>query len=216
MDFDTMIQTINELLSEEYPETFSSSWILKRSPRCCRFIWKKVRTDLGDVDWDRVTRALEWKFQRRWAPRRRVQSCIPYQNNEEVKAVLEKYRTKLYVFVSPQNPSDRHIRDIIGVKLVRLAQYGNESAKRELMELLGFTIEEWIDRYWFLSRWRGYEAEIQLQVERCIRRYRYSGSFLRYLFRTLEYAGRGIRPILAYSLDEPIFDGSSRKIDRVC
>ena len=70
------------------------------------------------------------------------------------------------------------------------------------MKLVGYTIADWTDRYCFLSRWRGYEAEIQTQVERCIRRYCYSGSFLRYLFRTLEYAGRGIRPLQAYSLDE--------------
>ena len=56
------------------------------------------------------------------------------------------------------------------------------------MRLLAFTIDDWIDRYWFLSRWRGYDAEIRTRVERCIRRYRYSGSFLRYIFRTLEYA----------------------------
>ena len=112
--------------------------------------------------------------------------------------------------------SDRHARDIISITLVRLAQRGNQSAQQELIKLLGFTIDDWMDRYWFLSRWRGYEAEIQMQVERCIRRYRYSGSFLRYVFRTLEYAGRGIRPLHAYSFDEPIFDGSARKIDRMC
>ncbi len=68
MDFDAMIQAINELLSKEHPDTFNSSWILKRSPRCYRFIWENVRTDFGAVDWDRVTRSLEWKFQRRWTP----------------------------------------------------------------------------------------------------------------------------------------------------
>ena len=161
-----------------------------------------MRTDFGDIDWDRVTRALEWKFQRRWTPRRRVRSHFPYRNNSEVKAVLEKYRVTLYVFVSPQNRSDRRTADIISIALVRLAQCGNESAKKKLMELLAFTIDDWIDRYWFLSRWRDYDAEIRTQVERCICRYRYSGSFLRYLFRTLECAGRGIRPILAYPLDE--------------
>lgn len=216
MDFDAMIQIINELLSKEHPESFSSFWILKRSPRCYRFICKNVRTDFSAVDWDRVTRALEWKFQRRWTPRRTARSCVPYRNNGEVKSVLEKYRATLYVFVSPQNRSDRRAADMISVALVRLAQRGNESAKQELMKLLAFTIDDWIDHYWFLSRWRGYEAEIRTQVERCIRRYRYSGSFLRYLFRTLEYAGRGIRPLMAYSLDEPIFDRSARKIGRVC
>jgi hypothetical protein len=214
MAFDAMIQMISELLSKENPDTFSSTWILKRSPRCYRYIWKNVRSDFGTVDWDRVTRALEWKFQRRWTPSRRSRSRVPYQNNSEAKAVLEKYRTKLCVFISPQNRSDRRNADLISIALVRLAQCGNESAKQELMKLLAFTIDDWVDRYWFLSRWRGYEAEIRTQVERCIRGYRYSGSFLRYLFRTLEYAGRGIRQLLAYSLDEMTFDGSRRKIDR--
>jgi hypothetical protein len=94
-----------------------------------------------------------------------------------------------------------------------MAQCGNDLQR--IMKLRAFTVDEWIDRYWFLSRWRGYEAEIRTQVGRCIRRYRYSGSFLRYLFRTLEYAGRGIRPLLAYSLDEPIFDGSVSRIDTI-
>jgi hypothetical protein len=129
-----------------------------------------------------------------------------------VKVILEKYRTKLYVFLSPQNRTDRQIGDIISITLVRLAQYGNESAKQELINLLDFTIDNWIDQYCFLSRWRGYDEEIRVQVEKCIRRYRYSGSFLQYLFRTLEYSGRGIRPLLAYSLDEPIFDSSALKM----
>jgi hypothetical protein len=197
MDFDAMIQAINELLATEQPDTFSSSWILKKSARCYRFIWRHVRTDLDAVDWDRVTRALEWKFQRRWAPRHTVRSRVPYRNGSEVEAVLEKYRALLYVFVSPQNRSDLRTADVISIALVRLAQRGNESAKQELMKLLAFTIDDWIDRYGFLSRWRGYEAEIGTQVGRCIRRYRYSGSFLRYLFRTLEYAGRGMHPLAA-------------------
>jgi hypothetical protein len=215
MDFDAMIQEINQLLSKEHPDAFSSSWILKRSPRCYRFIWKNVRTNLGAVDWDCVTRALEWRFQRRWTPRRSVRPPVPYRNNRELKAVLEKYRGTLYVFVSPQNQSDWNSADLISIALVRLSQSGNESAQEELIKLLAFTIDGWIDRFGFLSRWRGYEAEIRTQVERCIRRYRYSGSFLRYLFRTLEYAGRGIRLLQAYSLDEPAFERSVPRIDAI-
>ncbi len=154
------------------------------------------------------------KFQCRWAPRHRVRSRAPYRNDSELKTVLERYRDTLYVFVSPQNRFDRCTADMVSIALVRLAQRGNESVKQELIKFLAFTIDDWIDRYWFLSRWRGYVSEIRTQVERCIRGYRYSGSFLRYLFRTLEYAGRGIRPLLAYSLDEPIFDGSVSRIDQ--
>jgi hypothetical protein len=175
-----------------------------------------MRTDFGTIDWDRITRALEWRFQRRWVSRYRKQPCVPYQGNKEVKAVLEKYHAKLYVFVSPQDRFDRQTRNTISITLVRLAQDGNESAKQELLNLLEFTIDDWIDRYPFLSRWQGYKAEIQTQVERCIRRYRYSGSFLRYVFRTLEYAGRGIRPLLVYSLDEPIYDRpTARRINSI-
>jgi len=64
-----------------------------------------------------------------------------------------------------------------------------------------------------LSRWSGYEDEIREQIEGCIRRYRYTGSFPHYVFKTFEYAGRGIRPFYAFSLDEPIFDGMKTRID---
>jgi hypothetical protein len=141
-----------------------------------------------------------------------MRASIHYRNSREVNLILEKFRGKLYVFVSPQDRSDRRIRDILTIRLVRLAQWGNETAKQEVVKLLRYTIDDWIEQNCVISRWRGYEAELQTQVEGCIRRYRYSGSFLRYLFRTLEYAGRGKRPLLAYSLDETIFDGSVSRI----
>jgi len=67
-------------------------------------------------------------------------------------------------------------------------------AQQELLVFLKFTIDNWIERYSFLARWQGHEDEIQNQLEACIRRYRYTGSFMSYVFRTLECAGRGIRP----------------------
>lgn len=215
MHFGLVVQILNELLSREHPEAFRSSWILKRAPQCYRFILKNMRTDLGAIDWDRVTCALEWRFQRLWIPGHRNRSRVSYHNHGEVKLVLEKYRSKLYVFLSPQDALDRRIRDTISIALVRLAQHGNLSAKQEIMELIQYTINDWIDSYHCLSCWRGYEADIRMQVEGCIRRYRYSGSFLRYVFRTLEYAGRGMQPFQANSLDEPIFNSSVRRIDRI-
>ena len=90
MDFDEMIQTINDLMSKERPETFSSSWIAKQAPHCYCYILKNMRTDFGAVDWDRVTRALEWKFRRRWIPGRRVRSCVPYRNHAESEDCFRK------------------------------------------------------------------------------------------------------------------------------
>jgi len=181
-----------------------------------RFIWKNIRTETGTVDWDRVTYAIEWKFQRRWAPGRLKKNPVPYEDATEVEVVMNKYQEKIYVFVAPADLNDRRTRDIISISLVRLAQNGNLSAKQELMKLLGYTISDWLERFYCLSRWQGYDDKLRENLERCIRRYRYTGSFAMYFFRTLQYAGRGIRPFYAYSLDKPVaYDAEKRMIDNV-
>ena len=202
--FDEVIDTLNKLLSKKQPVSFNSSWIKKHAPRCYSFIQRNIRTETRHIDWDKVTYALEWKFQRRWAPGRPRKNRKSYRKISEVRVVLEKNKEKLYVFVAPQNLTDRRVRDIISISLVRLAQNGNLSAQKELMELLGYTVNDWLYNYYFLNRWQGYKEELEKQIEGCIRRYRYTGSFLHYLFRTLEYAGRGIRPFYAFSLDKPV------------
>ncbi len=216
MHFDDVIITLNKLLVKKSPLSFNSSWILKYAPHCYRFIWRNVRAETGGIDWDTVTYALEWKYQRRWAPGRSRQNPIPYENIVEVDAVTSKYRNKLYVFIAPQDLTDRRTRDIISITLVRLAQRGNLSAKNEVIKLVTYTISDWLEKYYFLNRWQGYEEEAQRQLEGCIRRYRYTGSFLNYVFRTLEFAGRGIRPFYAYSLDEPVsWDTEKKKVENV-
>jgi hypothetical protein len=103
------------------------------------------------------------------------------------------------------------IRDIISIALVRIAQKGNILARQEIIKLVRFTIDEWIERCPKISRWKGYEYLIQERIEGCIRCYRYSGSFMGYLFKTLEYAGRGLRPMVAYSLDDSLYAWQKKK-----
>jgi hypothetical protein len=76
------------------------------------------------------------------------------------------------------------------------------TARQEIIKLLGFTIDEWIEHCPKITRWRGYDPLIRKRLEDCIRCYRYSGSFIGYVFKTLEYAGRGLRPMIAYSSDD--------------
>jgi len=210
MDFDQAVNTLNRLLAEDDPATFNSSWILRNAPECYRFIQKNVRTDTGRIDWDRVTSALAWKFQRRWTPMRKPTSRLPYEDSSEVNAILDKYQDKLYVFLAPSDRNDKRIRNVISILLVRLAQYGNLLAKKEAMKLVRYTIDGWINSYAFMARWEGYDDKIQKCLEGCIRRYRYTGSFIRYVFRTLQYAGRGLRPLYICSLNEPVAFGSQR------
>jgi hypothetical protein len=211
-NFDQVIQSINELLHVKNPESFSSSWILKHLPHCYRFIAKNIRTDLGSIDWDRITSALDRKFQRRWVPQRQLKPSNSYEDQSEVTKVLARHNDKLYIFIAPLDDSDERLRDVISISLVRLAQRGNLAAKQEIIRLIRFTIDDWIEKYDELSRWQGYHEAVEQRLDVCIRRYRYSGSFIRYLFKTLIYAGRGLRPLFAFSVDDPIVPGSTRRI----
>jgi hypothetical protein len=201
MDFDSAIAEINKKLMKKQPATFNRSWIRIHAPRAYRFIQKKVRVENGGIDWDRITRRLDFKFQRLWTGSVRKTIKPAYRNKKEVDTVLQRYSDKLYTFLAPADKDDEHLRDMISISLVRIAQKGNMSARQEVIKLLTFTLDEWIDRYPTLACWRGYDPLILTQLECCIRRYRYSGSFMRYLFKTLEYAGRGLRPLIAFSLD---------------
>lgn len=210
MDFDSVIASINKLLLEKQPQAFNRSWIRVNAPRAYRFIQKNVRIENGGIDWDRITRGLDHKFQRQWTGSFR-KKARPYRNRTEVDIVLRRYNDKLYTFLAPANKSDEYIRDMISIKLVRIAQKGNISARQEIIKSVSFTIDGWIETCPTLSCWRGYDELIQTRLDCCIRRYRYSGSFMRYLFKTLEYAGRGLRPLIAYSLDDALY---SRKENR--
>jgi len=53
------------------------------------------------------------------------------------------------------------------------------------------------------------------KIRGCIRCYRYTGSFLGYLYKTLEYSGRGIVPVQKFSLDDQVLDGARTRIDYV-
>jgi len=214
MDFDRVACTLNELLSKRRPTTLNSSWIFRHAPACYRFIRKWIRTEVGGIDWDQVTYVLDSAYQRRWRPGGRRKPSI-YENADEVALILNRYRDKLYVFIAPADVHDRRLRDRISIALVRVAQNGNILARKELMKLVKYTIDDWLEGHPFLSRWRGYNEELSAQLEGCIRRYRYTGSFIHYLYKTLEYAARGMQPPIAYSLDETLPDGNHRKIDLI-
>jgi hypothetical protein len=193
MDFEHTVTTINELLQRKAPPSFNSSWILKHAPHCYHFIRKNIRTEAGQIDWDRLTAALDRKYQRLWTPRQWKKP--EYKDPDELDLILRQHRHKLYAFIASQDAEDRRARDIAAIALVRLSQRGNALAKEELICLAGYTIDEWIDRCDRLACWKGRDGDVRQQLDACIRRYRYTGSFLNYVFRTLEYAGRGIRPL---------------------
>jgi hypothetical protein len=218
--FKEIIGSLNELLFAKQPAKISSSWISENAPHIYRFIWKNVRNEVGDIDWDKIVSNLDKDFQKRWAckhsrTKRQWQALKWYRSRKEVNLVLKKYKDKIYTFLSPQDHEDRRIRDAISIALVRISQKGNLSAKHEIISLLKYTADYWIECFPSLSSWKGYESELNDQLETCIRRYRFTGSFTTYLFCSLEYRGRGLRPLYLFSLDDQMPLGEKRRVENV-
>lgn len=212
MNFRLAVKILNQKLCTENPKTFSSSWVLKFAPASYKYFRENVRTETDHIDWDRVTRALERRFQKRWI-RYRVRKRKLYENQEELNLVLLKYKDKFYTFIAPQNPADRRVRDRITVALTRISQRGNILAQRELTKWLRYIADEWIDTYPMFTKWRIYQSGIDEKILHCIIHYKYTGTFLGYLFKTLEYSGRALPPDISF--DDEILGGSRTRAEYI-
>lgn len=212
MDLKSAIKILKRTLKEKQPQTFSSTWIYKEIPTVYLYIWKNIRTENNDIDWDRITQKLDHKYQKRWVRYRR-KKVKEYQNQIEVDLILSKYKDKLYTLMIPTDVKAEHNQERIIVALVRISQKGNILAQQELVCWLMFIVEEWIERRWQIRKWKGYTDDVEDKIKTCIRCYKYTGTFLGYLFKTLEYSGRGIQPLFKYSLDDTVFDGGETRIN---
>jgi hypothetical protein len=136
-----------------------------------------------------------------------------YEDQSEIDIILTKHKNKLYTFVALVDADDREIRNRIIIALVRIAQKGNILAQAELIKWIRYIVDDWVEKYYQLFKWRGYGDEIDEKIKGCIRGYKYTGSFVGYLFKTLEYSARGMRSLQPWSLDDPIGDDGSTKVD---
>ncbi len=214
MNLEKAIQTLQSALQKEQPSRFSSSWVYIHAPKVYSFIWRKVRTEFGDVDWDLVTSKLEKPFQKLWHPQR-TRRKDQYKDSREVRIALGEYWEKRYVFFHAPTEVEWRQRDWISTILARLSQKGNLSAQEELLELLHFMVEQWMERRPNVYRWKGYPDDLEHTLKQCIRCYRYTGSFAIYLLITLMKAGRGLPYVRWSSLDAMILDSDLRRIDSV-
>ena len=207
MNFKKAIEILSTALTKHNPPSFTGTWVYQNAPRAYRFIRLNLRTPTGNIDWDAVTEVLDRSFQAKWDGRKRRPKKT-YENQVEVDLILTKYQDKIYTLITVMDENDRRTRDRIIRTFVRTAQKGNILARREAVQLIRFIVEEWIEKYYVLQRWSGFGEILEEQIDACIRRYRFTGSFLGYLFKTLEYAGRGLAPL--YSLDTPLSPKSGR------
>ncbi len=206
------VQILNKILKEKKPKTFSGTWIFMNAPVAYRYIQKNVRTENDHIDWDKIISSLDRRLQKHWAGKRKRPKKF-YEKQEEVDRILEKYKDKLYTFFGVIHENDRIVRNTIAVALVRIAQRGNTIAQEEALKFIKFTVDDWIDKYYPLRMWRSHDTVLQEQLTACIYRYRFTGSFFGYVYKTLEYAGRGMYTIR--SLDENVLFTDQPFIDRI-
>jgi hypothetical protein len=141
--------------------------------------------------------------------RYRQKSIRVYENQSEVDIILSKYKDRLYTFIAYATEDDKKMQSRMLISLVRLCQKGNVCAEQEVVKWITYITDDWIDRYPQMYRWRGYTDEVDGHIKGCVRRYRYTGSFLGYLFKTLEYSVRGKPPLV--SLNDNIFGDKTRE-----
>jgi hypothetical protein len=215
VNFDEAMDVILGQLKSQESQHFGPRWINQHCPLAYHFLINQVKTEIGEVDWDRITLALPGQYQSKWwhledTPGRQSQPA-PYRNSAEVDLLLAPHRSKLYTFYAIQDKQDYIIRDLIAIRLVRLAQKGNVNAKEYLLSLLPGVIEAWCEKHSLLGRWRFYHDLLEEKIVGCMTRYRYSGSFFRYLRRSLEYGSYRLRVLEAFSLDE-LMPGTERSL----
>lgn len=210
-DFSTAIQKLNQCLKQKKPKVFNPFWMKANARDLYEYFSAFVQLPSGDIDWDFITVHLDKSFQKRW--KQSVEYSDSYNCQTELNEILVAYQKELHVLYVPQNKEEKITQDRIIIQLVRLAQRGNSLAKEKVLDCTSFVIYEWMENSKCMKRWKNYSNEIPSKVESCIKNYRYSGSFIKYLYMSLYYSSRGLRTTV--SLDQPIGRQNKKRLDYV-
>jgi len=215
MDLNQAIKNIDRSVVKRNPLSFHPNWIKRSCKVSYKYIVDNIKDEFNQIDWDLVVSQLQRYNQRLWLKKkkRKRKAVVLYKNKEELDVILNKYKDKLYTFIARDNNDDKLVCDCISIKLVRLSQKGNTLANDKILVLLKYLVDYWVEFDKSFSCWKGYNDIINDNIGACVRRFRYAGSFVGYLYRTLEYSGRGLTPIEKFSLDEFLLDNNKRKID---
>lgn len=213
MNFASAVKFLNSAINKKQPTRFNDQWVKINLPGTYKYIRENIKTITGVIDWDLVISSLDRNLQKRWGGINQKMKTKRYSGKREFNKLIKKYHDKLYTFINPLDGHDKHCCDVISIYMVRLAQKGNTQAEKQIIFWTKYVIEEWMEKSPTINRWLGYSDLMGEEIKGCIRRYRYTGSFLGYLYRTLYYRGKGLRSLYAFSFDDNMPSGGSRKID---
>lgn len=204
MNLNQAIKNIDRSIAKRSPLSFHPNWVKYRCKVSYKYIVDNIKDEFNYTDWDLVVSKLQRYNQKLWLKKKKRKRgpTILYKDKEELDVILNRYREKLYTFISRKNKEDKMICDWISIKLVRLSQKGNVLASDKVETLLRCLVDYWVEFDKSMFNWKGYNDLIDSHINACIRRFRYAGSFVGYLYRTLEYSGRGLTPLEKFSFDK--------------
>ena len=217
MDIKQVIKNIDRSINKRNPQSLHPNWIKFRCKVSYKYIVDNIKDEFNQTDWDLVVSQLQKYNQRLWLKKKKRKrgSVAIYEDKKELDVILNRYEKKLYTFVSRESKEDKMICDWISIKLVRLSQKGNILASDKISTMLKYLVDYWIEFDKSFFNWKGYNDLVDNHISACIRRFRYAGSFIGYLYRTLEYSGRGLTPLEKFSLDDYVLDSKKRVIDKL-
>lgn len=212
------IEDLKLLLKKYNPSSIGPVWIMKADADLYARMLKKVRKNEGRSDWSKIVNQLEDVWKKRWKQRAFFKEPVgQYLNDDEVTAVLELHRNKLYTFLSILKPEDKKERDVICSEMLQLARKGNISAENKLVALLSPQVQEWMDVYPEFAVYRHDPESVDNRIRRCIylSDLESQKSFVGYLLKSLQFQARGLKHQVAQSLDQPMGDDDRTLLDRL-
>lgn len=215
MDIKQAIKNIDRSIIKKNPQSFHPNWIKYRCKASYKYIINNIKDEFSQTDWDLIISQLQRYNQGLWLKKkkRKRRHMALYEDKKELDIIISKYQEKLYTFISRENKDDKLTCDLISIKLVRLSQKGNTLAKDKISTLLRYLVDYWIEFDKSFLNWKGYNDLVDNHIDACIRRFRYAGSFVGYLYRTLEFSGRGLTPLEKFSLDDYSLESNKRKVE---
>lgn len=193
---DEVKKDLIDLLQEKKPKHFNPSWIMEQNSSLYQRMTRMFRTDKGFIDWNTIISSLPQELSGRWTKHRTYEESVPdttYSDEEQVRVALGAYTDKLYTFYGTVDPEDKTIRDEICDILIRLAQKGNLSAEKLLMDNVVYLAFNWIEEKDALKNIRYHMADIPELIRKAIYRFNSDHAlrktpFAGYLFSYLKIA----------------------------
>jgi hypothetical protein len=190
-----IVEKIEKLVLKHKPYSIDEKWIRKHSRKSHKYILE------NNLSWDSITRLLDRSIQRKWNRKAKKKKVPESFNDYEVENFLSTHSKHLYVFVVFTNEQEFELCDYLSIQLVRMAQSGNICASETLLHLYEDIFLRWKENDKLIIRYRSYEEKIHEHFFGCVRRYRYSGSFIGYLKRTLQLQALTLPKIQTISLN---------------